>query len=155
MTPDTQEEAPDFWQATEAVFQFGERLLEESGYAVVQGYKKAVDEFAAQLIIGLFRQWGTLTEPGKVYKESEMLHTIGITSTYQRLFRFMLRFVEEQGYICIDGDNITLTLEGLAPDLSALCNQYVEQYPAFTGTFKVLKYCLDAYPAVLTGKGHP
>lgn len=155
LTPDTQEEAPDFWQDTEAVFQFGERLLKESGFAVEQGYKKAVDEFAAQLIIGLFRQWETLTEPGKVYKEPEMLHTIGITSTYQRLFRFMLRFVEEQGYICIDGDNITLTLEGSAPDLSALYTQYVEQYPAFAGTFKVLKYCLDAYPAVLTGKRSP
>ncbi|MDN4076638.1 amino acid adenylation domain-containing protein [Paenibacillus polymyxa] len=152
---DTQKGAPDFWQATEMVFQFGERLLEESGFAVVQGYKEAVDEFATQLIIELFRQWGTLTEPGKVYKESEMLHTIGITSTYQRLFRFMLRFVEKQGYVRLDGENIMLTVDQSVPDLSVLCTQYIEQYPAFAGTFKVLKYCLDAYPAVLTGKRSP
>ncbi|MCC2442994.1 amino acid adenylation domain-containing protein [Bacillus cereus] len=145
----------NFLDIPQSVFSLGEQLLDKVGFSEDIGYKEAVDEFSAQLILGFFQHFETLIDSNMAYTIQELLDLIGVSSQYNRLCQFMLRSLEKMDYIQVTGNLISLNKNTVTKDIEFLLNQYCNKYPNFSGTFKILKYCFEFYPEVLTGKKSP
>ncbi|WP_191559492.1 non-ribosomal peptide synthetase [Metabacillus idriensis] len=148
-------ELSNFWSITESVFALGENILVESGFKQPEGYKKSVEQFAANLIFHFFQKFGMLINTDRTYTQEEIMSAIGVIPQYERLFNYLLNYLQEYGYIQVQHEAIVLNenVDHLNGEISEF--KYLNEYPEFSGTFKILKYCLDNYPDVLTGKKSP
>ncbi|MEC0090197.1 amino acid adenylation domain-containing protein [Paenibacillus macquariensis] len=143
------------WLIYESTFGIGERLLDESGFTPVAGYKEAVSKFAALLILDVFQSVGTLTDPSEVYQKLFVKSMLGVVPQYERLLAFMLSVLETEGWIRTSEDTVILLKNRSGENLTTLLDRNCTQYPEFVGTFKVIHYCLSYYPDVLSGRRSP
>jgi acyl transferase domain-containing protein/SAM-dependent methyltransferase len=109
-----------------------------------------LDGLCALLAARILRESGVDTSPGRVWELAEMRRRIGLPPRHERLLRFLLRMLAEDGFAALEGDAVRFLAEAGAPE--PLRRRLDEEAPVFRGLYDLLDHCAGSYPRVLRGE---
>src|SRR6266545_3473284 len=119
--------------------------------------------FAFRWVLAILQKMGALREPGEACELGELALRLGIAPKYGRYFAALIRRLEEQGFVTVDGQVVTATekvragaLDSLDPieeQVAAFRKRFVKRYPACAGLFGFMACCLGRFDEIRAGTG--
>lgn len=143
---------PKIRDIIKSTFSLGVHLLERVNFSDIPSMCKSLEDFSCRLVLDIFNQWGIFINPSERFSISNIIFTSGVEPKYKRLIEYLLVLLERNGVIEVDNGNMQFSESYYKGDIDSLYNTLLERYPDFQGSFKIVKYCVENYPRVLTGK---
>lgn len=112
-----------------------------------------------RLAASVLRGMGVFAEVGETRSIAEWAHRAGVSASYARLWRALVRMLGRAGELVVSGDAVTVArlaadepqdraAEALAAEKQAL----LASHPELSAFVRLLEACVTAYPDVLTGR---
>jgi non-ribosomal peptide synthase protein (TIGR01720 family) len=95
---------------------------------------------------------GVDTGEGREYGREAIKEQLGVQPEFERFYDFMLKALEEEGVIGIEGERIKFLRSGEVQDAFELNERIEEEYPGFEGLLELLAHCAENYRAALSGE---
>lgn len=134
-------------------------FIEESAVTRYLKVTKILEAFNSALLLSKFQQSGIFMKAGEAYTEAEIFDSMHFIPLYERLLHAQLGILEENGYIKGCGDQFLATqqVEGkeyltIKETFEERKEQILEEYPEISAYANLLWICIEAYPAVWTGR---
>lgn len=134
-------------------------FIEESAVTRYLKVTKILEAFNSALLLSKFQQSGIFIKAGDAYTEKEIFESMHFIPLYERLLHAQLGILEENGYIKGNGNQFIATqqVEGseyllIKETFEERKEQILEEYPEISAYANLLWICIEAYPAVWTGR---
>ncbi|UCH94697.1 MAG: SDR family NAD(P)-dependent oxidoreductase [Candidatus Aminicenantes bacterium] len=123
-----------------------------------------LDRWGQELLFSIFQQMGVLQRKGERYQREALQQSLGIISSYTRLFNELLNILVRAGFLRpgIDGDSsLEVVTPGVidkddpgsrAKHLEKQKDRLLKAFPDITAHIRLVWTCLNNYPRILRGE---
>ncbi|GGU43727.1 hypothetical protein GCM10010211_03950 [Streptomyces albospinus] len=116
------------------------------------------ERLARNLLVGALRTMGVLHRPGERYTRAELGSRLGVAAGQGRLLDLLVDVLLRGGHLRAEGDHLVATdrleeaeLRDCLDRPDAAADRLTGRHPSTGPVVTLLRRCLDALPAVLTG----
>ncbi|MGG2458747.1 SDR family NAD(P)-dependent oxidoreductase [Streptomyces sp. RGM 3693] len=116
------------------------------------------ERLARSLLVGALRTRGVLHRPGERHTRAGLCSRLGVAAGQERLLDLLVDVLLRGGYLRAEGDQLVATdrlddadLRGCLDRPEAAADHLTGRHPSTGPVVTLLRRCLDALPAVLTG----
>ncbi|MFP2924302.1 thioesterase domain-containing protein [Pyxidicoccus sp. 3LG] len=89
----------------------------------------------------------------RVLSLEELKRRLGVLPRFDKMFGFMLRLLEQDGFVSVQAGQVRFVPPEKAPvGARALSRELVDTHPQFRGTVRFLEHCMSAYGEALSGE---
>ena len=111
-----------------------------------------LDRYAVSLIVEYLQSQGIVLDYPCTMED--IRKQAAVTEQYRRLFDYMVGVLIQRHIVVSDRDTICLSTDYRHTPAQELLESAVRQLPDDHGEFLLLRYCLEAYPEILSGKSN-
>ena len=129
---------------------FGESIMQTSRVTGNVEKQDLLDRYAVSLIVEYLQSQGIVLEYPCTMED--IRKQAAVTEQYRRLFDYMVGVLIQRHIVVSDRDTICLSTDYRHTPAQELLESAVRQLPDDHGEFLLLRYCLEAYPEILSGK---
>jgi acyl transferase domain-containing protein/SAM-dependent methyltransferase/acyl carrier protein len=120
------------------------------------GLRAALDALSCTYVLGFLRGRGVPLRPGDSFPLEGLRETLGVEPRFARFVAFMLRVLEEDGWLRRRGERLEVPAElPPEPQPAALRADLDRRFPEERRLVEQLDRCASSYPETLTGAAEP
>jgi polyketide synthase PksM len=115
--------------------------------------------FALRWLLAILQRMGVMREPGEAYELDELKRRLGLAPKYDRYFEALIRRLEREGLVTLDGRALETTggvrgyaLEAVEEQSGEFRRSFPLRHPACAGLLGFMACCLDRFEEILTGR---
>jgi len=115
--------------------------------------------FSFRWLLAILQRMGALREPGESHEQDELKRRLGVAPKYERYFGALLRRLEVEGLVTLDGRRVETAalaggyaLKAVEEEVSQFKESFQQRYPACAGLLNLTACCLSRYEEILTGR---
>jgi acyl transferase domain-containing protein/enoyl-CoA hydratase/carnithine racemase/acyl carrier protein/SAM-dependent methyltransferase/NADP-dependent 3-hydroxy acid dehydrogenase YdfG len=121
--------------------------------------ERELGDFSFRWVLAHFRRMGAMREPGETYERDQLKRILGVARKYDRYFEALIRRLEAEGVVILDGSLVETTrlitgyaLTAIEEEVAEFRESFRERYPACTSLLNLTAACLSRYEEIITGQ---
>ena len=115
--------------------------------------------FALRWLLAILQRMGVMREPGEAYELDELKRRLGVAPKYDRYFEALVRRLEGEGLVTLDGRSLETTgrvrgyaLDAVEEQVGEFRRSFPLHHPACAGLLGFMACCLGRFEEILTGQ---